>query len=521
MIGEKGVETMRKVKILISIFLVLIIFTSCSFKSYENIIFSKTEENYGDTGGIDLPIDINNTEIKIMIVSDVDELSDSLVVKELSRRTGLKINIMNVLPSDSMRQAQLLFSTNELPDIIKTTLDIDEINNLGKKGTFVSVNKYLAELPNFRRIFIEDEKYNHVMNDYSASDNNLYFYPEFDFQKEFTDGFLYRKDIFEKNNLPMWNNKEEFYNTLKALKQIYPDSTPYVSQSENNIFSEWSLSFGIDFPGMFYDYDKSEWIYSGCDIRFIEMLDFIKKLYDEKLIDSKFLTTSSYLWDWKISGESGFVTYGKLSNINAVPKIQSEGVYDFRLSFANPPGNYFRFKKNSITGPGPSVTNNKNSLLSLKLLDYLSSPSGIELSTLGLINRTYEYIDGQITYSDVEKNKTVNEKSLEEKYGLFIPGLYRSVDKRSSLLKYSKGEQDVLTELYKKDAFLKEEPYIKLSDEERQSADEIEKLINNKALEYAINYILGFEVKPFNEWVLEAEKMGLSKLKSIYNKQER
>ena len=145
---------MRKIRFLICILLVIVIFSSCGFKKYENIIFNKTEENYGDTGGLNLPVDINNTEIKIMLVSDTEDLSDSLVVKELSRRTGLNVNIINVMPSDAMRQTQLFLSTNELPDIVKTTLAKDEINTLGKKGTFVSINKYLNELPNFRRIFI-------------------------------------------------------------------------------------------------------------------------------------------------------------------------------------------------------------------------------------------------------------------------------------------------------------------------------------------------------------------------------
>ena len=99
--------------------------------------------------------------------------------------------------------------------------------------------------------------------------------------------------------------------------------------------------------------------------------------------------------------------------------------------------------------------------------------------------------------------------------------MYRSVDRRSCVLKYSQKEQEVLNNLYQKDAFLKDEPLKKLSDEDRQNANELEKIINNKALEYAKNYILGFDVKPFNEWVSEAEKMGVSKLESLYNKQER
>ncbi len=508
---------MKVVKSLICFLLIIVIFTSCASTDYESILFNKSIEDYGDTGGLTLPFDVNNTEIKIMLVSDTEELSDSLVVKELSKRTGLNINITNVSESDASRYTQLLLSTNTLPDIMKTTLEPDEINSLGEKGIFVSVNKYLAELPNFRRIFIEDSTYSSVMDDYTANDNNLYFYPQFDYQKEVTKGFLYRKDIFDKHGLKMWQGKDEFYDTLKTLKTLYPDSTPYISESGINILDEWALSFGIDFPGMFYDFNEEKWIYSGCDPRFFEMLQFIKKLYDEKLLDKTFLNTNSTLWDWKITGQNTFITYGDLSYMEILSTRGKANNPDFDLSYAPPPGNIFKTKKSDIIGMGPTVTNNKNSLLSLKLLDYLSSRSGIELSTLGVLNKTYEYKMGSVVYNDFNENDYIVAKDLEEKYGLFINGLTMSVDKRSPYLNYSKKEQEVLKIINNKDGFIKEYPKLKLKNEDRQKAKEILTVLNNKAYEFARNYILQTEDKNFNEWTQDAYKSGLKELEDIYN----
>lgn len=509
---------MKLFKLFISLILALFLFTSCASTDYESILFNKSIEDYGNTGGLTLPFDVNNTEIKMMFISDTEELSDSLMVKELSKRTGLNINITNVSQSDASRYTQLMLSTNTLPDIIKTTLEIDEINSLGEKGIFVSVNKYLAELPNFRRIFIEDDTYSSVMDDYTANDNNLYFYPKFDYQKEVTKSFLYRKDIFDKNGLKMWQGKDEFYNILKTLKTLYPESNPYISESGINILDEWSLSFGIDFPGMFYDYNKEKWIYSGSDPRFFEMIEFIKKLYDEKLLYKSFLSTTATLWDWKITGQNSFITYGDLSYMEVLNEKGKANNPDFDLFFANPPGDIFKIKKSSIIGMGPSVTNNKNSLLSLKLLDYLSSPSGIELSTLGVLNKTYEYKMGSVVYNDFNENDYIVGKDLEEKYGLFIDGLIRSVDKRSPYLNYSKKEQEVLRIINGKNGFLEEYPKLKLKNEERQKAKEIITILDNKAYEFAHNYILGTDDKNFNEWLDDAYKSGLLELEEIYNK---
>lgn len=502
---------MRKFAFLISIFIILINFTSCGLNSPQKIIYNKSVEDYGNTGGLNLPLDINNTGIDIMLVSETEELSDSLAIKELSKRTGLSVNIINVPQSVALRQTQLTLSTNNLPDIMKTTLSVIEINNLGEKGTFVPVNKYLNELPNFRRVFIEDDSYNFVMDSFAASDNNLYFFPKYEYQKSLTHSFLYRKDIFDKHGIKMWENKDEFYNTLKVLKELYPASSPYISCDEKDIFSKWSLSFGVDFPGMYYNENEKLWKYSGTDPKFIEMLEFMKKLVDEKLIDNNFLTTSSYLWEWKISGENGFVSYGDIAGTEEVEKSGEV------LEVANPPGDLFKVKKNSLVGVGPYVINNENSLLSLKLLDYLLSPSGIELSTLGVVNKTYEFSDGGVKYIGVSDYDHDIKKTLEEKYGLFISELIQSVDRRSPAFKYTKKESEAFNYIEKREGFVKDYPKVKLNDDERKKVEDMISLLDTKALEFASKYVLGGEAD-LDSWLAEAEKNGVYELAKIYNK---
>ena len=92
---------MKLFKLFISLILALFLFTSCASTDYESILFNKSIEDYGNTGGLTLPFDVNNTEIKMMFISDTEELSDSLMVKKLSKRTGLNINITNVSQSDA------------------------------------------------------------------------------------------------------------------------------------------------------------------------------------------------------------------------------------------------------------------------------------------------------------------------------------------------------------------------------------------------------------------------------------
>ena len=55
-----------------------------------------------------------------------------------------------------------------------------------------------------------------------ASDGKLYQIPSYGVNRDVNHGMLYRKDIFDKHGIKMWNNPEEFYQVLKQLKELYP-----------------------------------------------------------------------------------------------------------------------------------------------------------------------------------------------------------------------------------------------------------------------------------------------------------
>lgn len=511
----------RKFACFILVICLIISASACSFSNSGNLIYNKTSENYGDTGGLPLPIDINNTTISIMVSSQVEDLSGKLVIRELSERTGLDINIISVPASNMAQQTRVLLSTNELPDILNSSVSDSEINNLGVKGTFVPINKYLNELPNFRRIFIEDERYSEAMDIYSASDGNLYMFPMYDFERQFTGGILYRKDIFDKHNIGEWNSPETFYIALKKLKEIYPDSTPYVSKSKNGVFDDWSTSFGIDFPGICYDRQQNKWIYSATDIRCKQMLDYIRKLYQEGLIDPQFLTATPTSWEGKlISDGTGFVTFDSISYLDILYDAAKNKNPDFNLRYGAPIGPVRKVEKSESIGSGPCITNNKNSLLSLKLLDYLLSSSGVELTTLGIINETYEYdAENKIRYLGFSEDNLITANDLEEKFGLFTEGLYRSIDKRSVYFNYSEKEREAIDFVISNNMLTEDYPKVKLTKAEKKEVEEINNNLEYRAYEFASTYVLSTSIDDtmFDKWIKEAEMYGLNRLLEIYN----
>lgn len=501
--------------------MLIISLCSCGSKNTSNLIYKTTSENYGDTGGISLPVDINNTTISIMLVSEISELSDKIVIKELAERTGLNINIISIPKAEMAQKTKVLLSTNELPDILSNSMELDEINSLGVRGTFVPINKYLNELPNFTRVFVENEEYSDIFDTYTASDSNLYIFPGYESQKLPENVMLYRQDIFDKNNIRMWNNSFSFYRALKELKEIFPDSVGYTTRRQKLLFDDWSLSFDIDFPGLCYDYDKNEWIYSCIDKRCMEMLDYIRKLYHEGLIDEDFLTASEASWEAEImADDKGFITFDSVECIDDFYDRVKDKRPEFKLRYANPIGAGAKIKAKKTVIEGPCVANNQNKLISLKLLDYLLSPSGIELMTLGVRNKTYIYdSDDNINYLGFPVDKNVTVKNLEEKFGLFVDGLYRSADKKSAFYSYSKYEQEAIDTVLIENKLMNKYPYVKLSKAERALIGEIENNLKYKAYSFASEYILssGAGADMFEKWVNDAKALGAETILNIYN----
>ena len=266
-------------------------------------------------GGLKLPLDENGTKISMMVASDLITLNESVAITELRRRTGINLEIIAIPTASLAEKTKIPLATKKnMPDIFRSHFTDDQRRELGMQGAFVAINEYADELPNFKRMFIDEkEEYgtDGFMISAVAADGNLYAFPGFGGTREVNHGMLYRKDIFDKHNLSMWNSPEEFYQTLKKLKEIYPDSTPFVSKNMNDIFWHLAPAWGInDLGQLYFNREEQTWKHSCVDPKVKNMLDFLKKLYDENLLDQEFLTCTQAAWTQKMVGaDSAFVTF--------------------------------------------------------------------------------------------------------------------------------------------------------------------------------------------------------------------
>jgi len=522
-------KKLRWLMFALCISLLLPALTGCNEdKIIEGTNITKAEldpKKIGDYGDLKLPIDTNNTEITVLCTTDVTTNNDSVIVNELRRRTGLNIQILGVASSSIKEKAStLIASKDNIPDIFNGGFTIEEFNDFGKQGAFEALNKHLDELPNLNNIFYEnakeygvDQKIKNIM----SVDGDLYLFPIFDINRDVNHGMLYRKDIFDKHGIKMWSNKDEFIEALRTLKKLYPESYPMASKTGAGIFRDIGYSWGLAGYTPYYDEESGVWKMSSTDPKYREMLDFLKLLYDEGLIDPEFLTCTQAAWTQRMTqADKSFVTWDWISRMDMFKEQTKDTVPEYDLRYGYPIGGKV-ITLPKISG-GSAIKAGDTSMLAMKLCDYLISDSGAQLMTMGIEGVTYNLNEeGFAEYVGYEGKTGIAITELEEKFGMFISGLYKRFDRRSTYYNFTEREQEAQDMMLNKEGggFWPEEPVLSFTKEEKEITSSLLAPFGKAASEFSTKYVLGSETgdAAWEKWLKQAEDLGATKLIEVYN----
>ncbi len=513
--------------LILAMLLVAGIISGCNNNKAPFEIASKEEldpKKIGDYSTLKLPIDKKGTTISILCSTDVTTNNDSVIVKELRRRTGLDVQILAVPVATAKQKAKVLIaSRNDMPEMMGGFTQ-DEINEFGRQGAFANILEYEDELPNFKKIYVDEAEERNVsgnIKNLMSSDGKLFTFPTYDISRDVNHGMLYRKDIFDKHGIEMWHDQESFLNVLRQLKQLYPDSTPFVSKTKTDIFKDFGYSWGLYHFFPYYDETEGLWKYSSMDPKFKEVLDFIKTMYKEGLIDPEFLTATQSAWTQKMTQkDKAFVTWDWIGRLDMFKEQTLETIPEYDLRYTYPIGG--KVNTLSRTGGGPSIKKGDKELLSLKLCDYLLSDSGAQLMSMGIEGVTYNLReDGKAEYIGHEGKKGVGINELESQYGLYISGLYRRFDRRASYYDFTEKEQEAQDMMLNKPdgGFMPLDPVLSFTAEEKEIKSQYETGMIKAAEEFAVQYILSPEYgdKEWNEWLEKAKSLGADEVIKQYN----
>lgn len=492
--------------------LVLTVFAGCTKKTSDKAATSSTNETVSpDKAATDSNTTLPKKKFTFLDISHPSWPYDKswLVWSLLEEKTGVTFDIQ--VPSGKLEDAlSLTVASGNMPDLMYTE-DKALADKYGLQGALANILEYVDEMPNFKKWM---EKYPADTQNSLAADGKMYIFPNQGIGETNRMMWMYREDIFKKNNLTPPKDWDELYTTLKTLKQAYPDSYPLAWRDGLVYLLSFSASFNSS-SDYYYDFDKKDWHFAPVEENYKKMIVYLNKFYREGLIPPDFLSIDTKQWQDLMSTEKSFITLDYVGRIDFYNTPLRKDNPAYNLLFMPPPAGIPGFAKNAFTQfsqEGVMVSStSKNIKDVMKYFDFLYSEEGRILSSWGKEGVTYTVENG--------KNKLKPEyptvPDLRKKTGLSTNGVYTWFDYDAHLSLSSPELQSAYEQARNYDAL--QQPMPAFSAEELDDINVPDAAIKKSRDENIAKFILGSRsLSEWDKYVEELKKLGLDHVISVY-----
>ncbi len=224
----------------------------------------------------------------------------------------------------------MAIASQTIPDIINS-VDINTLNDMGSKGMFLNMWDYIDKMPETKKAFdtYAELKPNKLSDDkWFALPSKV---PHPNILKSAIDfTTMIRGDVLKKHNLEHPKTYDEFYALLKELKKSYPQSYPWVTRikTDNMIFT-LAPSVGLNYyDGSDYtiwDESSNKFVTALDNDNFKFLVDFMRKCYEEKLLDQEYAICDTTQWENKIVSGQGFFSIDYLIRTETMTNAAKAG----------------------------------------------------------------------------------------------------------------------------------------------------------------------------------------------------
>lgn len=368
-----------------------------------------------------MPIVKEGTDItlKIMVVngpmySNMNSLRDVYFTEAYEKKTGVKIEWIEVSSDAFADQLALKLTTGDLPDIILKG-GVSNSNQLkyGEQGYFLDLtdgDRLKTFAPNYWALC---QEYPEILSASMMPDGSVY---SMGMIRNSTGSTIASKLFFNKDwlknvgkNVPA--TSEEFYELLKAFKNddpngnnlkdevglyIKPDHLQYVTFGMFGIGNRGSANGYID-----YNEETKAVRYFAMDDGFRAWVEWVRKLYKEGLLNKEYFDfTESNLGNYINNDICGVFAYTNLCMIGQ--ESQQKFTY-LNGAMTGPEGDKDYFGVNSIGTTGSFIITSacKYPEVALRWADYFYSDEGSLFFYFGDEGVTYDKLDdGTYQFND-------------------------------------------------------------------------------------------------------------------------
>ncbi|PYI54855.1 extracellular solute-binding protein [Paenibacillus flagellatus] len=345
----------------------------------------------------------------------------TMLWQEYEKMTNIHVD-WEMVPTDNLAEKRnIMLAGGDYPDAFFTAgIPLPDLLKYGSQGVFVKLNDLIDKYaPNFKKLL---DQYPEVRKGLTMPDGNIYSFPTV-YDPKFTSvlagGKLWiKKEWLDKLGLQEPQTTEQFYEMLKAFKEKdpngngQPDEIPLQSVGLPNLILYFKGAWGLGTRGSRHanvDVDaEGKLRFIPADPQYKEMLQYLHKLYAEKLISEDLFTIQAN--QYYATGAKGL--YGATFTTSPYTLMNQTG-YIGAGALKGPRGEQLYSAIGSpLAVPGAFVITDKNKHpeATVRWMDYLYGEEGSKMFFMGFEGKSYETApSGELQYT---KEITANPNGL-------------------------------------------------------------------------------------------------------------
>lgn len=247
------------------------------------------------------PITLTFMKPAIQDDADMDKMP---ILADYEKKTNIHIEWNTPQAADFEDKYNLLMASGQYPDAIFSVPETD-IEKFGQQGLFIQLNDLIDQnMPNLMDVLSTNANAKKII---TTDEGKIFGMP---FVNCFVTGnnvMMVREDWLKKLGLNMPETIDEWYNVLKAFKAMDPENIwPMSSYGQYEIRCQIS-AWGV-FPEGFYaaptdglcQPKDGKMHFGPIEPLYKEGLEWLNKLYKEKLIDPEFITNDDKAFQAKV-----------------------------------------------------------------------------------------------------------------------------------------------------------------------------------------------------------------------------
>jgi putative aldouronate transport system substrate-binding protein len=322
---------------------------------------------------------------------------DILIFKEYEKLTNVKMDYQEVASQGFAERKNLLFASNELPDVFVraafTPLEIAMYGTTSKQ--LIPLDELIEKhAPNVRKLL---EAYPEIRKELTAPDGHIYTLPTIRNTVTTRMGFKQwiNKEWLSKLGLKAPTTPDEYVEVLKAFRDQdpngngKPDEIPLGLREPSSVYvtlaGSWGLENNMGYQINIENNKVNIWL---TDERFKDYLQFLNKLYREKLLWVDYYKKDLPKWRSNLANETFGLFYMPFSDVF----LSIENNYEGFAPIKGPKGDqkWIDYGTPVDTAGAFAISSlNKNPEVAVRWVDYFYSDEGSLFARYGIEGETY------------------------------------------------------------------------------------------------------------------------------------